>query len=410
MNGWNDTYFDILQLAEKGKQPLNLLIGNGFSIAFDDVFRILESDNQNAGDRIGKMFSLKGSIELDDPIDSDNSKTVKIQIDDGDRKRIYNNIMFFEVSRKHPDNIDMMRLSEAKSCCNFITPYLKRGKIFSLNYDLLIHWAIIKAREYMKNIQFRVYDGFTIKSKSADRMYWKKSNKQNLYYLHGAIELEADGRECYRTIDFKHSLGASVADFFDNEHIPLIVSADDPAVKYSEIQANDYLNNSFEALKRLSGTLVILGLSFRQNDNHIIKALSEAQENGLSIYYGCFSDNDYDNAMALNELHFDGFFDSSTANIWRGAGQVTTGLKYSLLEKELNSKKHEPKHSFVYNFSDIEEIIGTELPPSAYKYKAWWTNNLTHPQARAWINAGFRTKLPDIDNQRVTFIKERSKI
>ena len=90
--------------------------------------------------------------------------------------------MFFEVSRKHPDNIDMMRLSEAKSCCNFITPYLKRGKIFSLNYDLLIHWAIIKAREYMKNIQFRVYDGFTIKSKSADRMYWKKSNKQNLYY------------------------------------------------------------------------------------------------------------------------------------------------------------------------------------------------------------------------------------
>ena len=44
-------------------------------------------------------------------------------------------------------------------------------------------------------------------------------------------------------------------------------------------------------------------------------------------------------------------------------------------------------------FSEIEEIIGDTLPPSAYKYNAWWNNSRTkaHPHCRAWMNAGFKT-------------------
>ncbi|WP_420867667.1 MULTISPECIES: DUF7662 domain-containing protein [Bradyrhizobium] len=43
-------------------------------------------------------------------------------------------------------------------------------------------------------------------------------------------------------------------------------------------------------------------------------------------------------------------------------------------------------------FSEIEAILGRPLPPSAYKFNAWWGNNLRkagHTQSMAWLHAGF---------------------
>lgn len=41
------------------------------------------------------------------------------------------------------------------------------------------------------------------------------------------------------------------------------------------------------------------------------------------------------------------------------------------------------------SFSDIEEIIGESLPPSAYKYSWWWMNYENHSQGKSWISAGY---------------------
>lgn len=38
---------------------------------------------------------------------------------------------------------------------------------------------------------------------------------------------------------------------------------------------------------------------------------------------------------------------------------------------------------------EIEEIIGGPLPASARKHPAWWGNDNTHTQAKAWLRAGF---------------------
>jgi len=44
-------------------------------------------------------------------------------------------------------------------------------------------------------------------------------------------------------------------------------------------------------------------------------------------------------------------------------------------------------------FQQITFIIGANLPPSASKYSAWWTNNPNrHPQAKEWLNAGWKVK------------------
>lgn len=43
-------------------------------------------------------------------------------------------------------------------------------------------------------------------------------------------------------------------------------------------------------------------------------------------------------------------------------------------------------------FRQIEEIMGDQLPESAFNYREWWANQSDvkrRPHARAWINAGF---------------------
>lgn len=41
------------------------------------------------------------------------------------------------------------------------------------------------------------------------------------------------------------------------------------------------------------------------------------------------------------------------------------------------------------SFEDIERIIFSKLPPSAYKYVRWWLNDWGHSQGRSWIDAGY---------------------
>lgn len=48
-------------------------------------------------------------------------------------------------------------------------------------------------------------------------------------------------------------------------------------------------------------------------------------------------------------------------------------------------------------FSEVEEILGRALPPSAYKFSAWWGNESSrragHTQALAWLQPGFAAKV-----------------
>lgn len=55
-------------------------------------------------------------------------------------------------------------------------------------------------------------------------------------------------------------------------------------------------------------------------------------------------------------------------------------------------------------FDDVGRLVGG-LPPSAYRYLAWWSNEGkgSHVQARAWMNAGRRVTQVDLQSQTVEF-------
>jgi len=60
------------------------------------------------------------------------------------------------------------------------------------------------------------------------------------------------------------------------------------------------------------------------------------------------------------------------------------------------------------SFSEIEEIIGFPLPPSAHRYHAWWANqyNGNHGQAQSWIRASYATRDVDLVSETVNFIRK----
>jgi hypothetical protein len=58
------------------------------------------------------------------------------------------------------------------------------------------------------------------------------------------------------------------------------------------------------------------------------------------------------------------------------------------------------------SFDELDAIVGG-LPRSARTYREWWDNGSTavHPQARAWVGAGFMVEAVDIELGVVRFAR-----
>ncbi|WP_187281079.1 hypothetical protein [Nonomuraea sp. C10] len=54
-------------------------------------------------------------------------------------------------------------------------------------------------------------------------------------------------------------------------------------------------------------------------------------------------------------------------------------------------------------FAQIAQIVGNDLPPSAFKYPAWWASDPKHTQA-VWLDVGYVAR-PDLGTRQVRFVK-----
>jgi hypothetical protein len=54
------------------------------------------------------------------------------------------------------------------------------------------------------------------------------------------------------------------------------------------------------------------------------------------------------------------------------------------------------------SFDEIERMVGG-LPPSAYEHRAWWANTRSHPNAVAWLDAGWELTDVKFGSQHVRF-------
>jgi len=79
--------------------------------------------------------------------------------------------------------------------------------------------------------------------------------------------------------------------------------------------------------------------------------------------------------------------------------------KYDPLEDYLKQTDDE---EVPMGFSEIEHVLGFDLPPSSRKLRAWWSNNPTNNvMTRAWLDAGYQTEAVDMKAGRLVFRKAK---
>jgi len=80
--------------------------------------------------------------------------------------------------------------------------------------------------------------------------------------------------------------------------------------------------------------------------------------------------------------------------------------KYTLLENYLRNLLPSQKE-ITLRFAQVEEILKSKLPSSAYEDRRWWDHETegNHVSARAWANAGWQIEGLDVDKQRVKLIR-----
>lgn len=61
------------------------------------------------------------------------------------------------------------------------------------------------------------------------------------------------------------------------------------------------------------------------------------------------------------------------------------------------------------SFAEIDQLVPSGLPNSAYTYQAWWANEreTRHVQSLAWLEAGYRVDRYDLAARTVTFRHSR---
>ena len=80
--------------------------------------------------------------------------------------------------------------------------------------------------------------------------------------------------------------------------------------------------------------------------------------------------------------------------------------KYTLLENYLRNLLPSQKE-ITLRFAQVEEILKSKLPASAYEDQRWWEYETegNHVNKRAWANAGWQVASLDVSQKWVKFVR-----
>lgn len=163
----------------------------------------------------------------------------------------------------------------------------------------------------------------------SDLLWGINRNKQNVFYLHGALPFFDNGVAVVKEeYDVYNYLLQNISARMEKGEYPIFVTAGDGQQKLNHITHNQYLTYCYDSLCQTEGSLVTFGFSFGQYDEHIIAAINRAAKrkapNKLwSIYIGVYSPEDKKHIEKIEgkfrcKVHV---YDAKTANVW---GTVAT--------------------------------------------------------------------------------------
>ena len=302
------------------RNPRILLLGNGINKALGvdfDWARIKDRISKNNQDELIDLLLNHENNDmeqclriLDNTLEAKNFFGDKINIDINDltkaRKKLREQVCE-EISAEHSEKHILEDAIQALSI------RLKDfDAIFTLNYDLLLYWAVQLYNENLQ-VQERLNDGF---GGSRDYgYYWGPfAQNQNIFYLHGGLHIFAAADGAYKLF---HTGATDILTQFTSaiseKKFPLFVSEGFYSQKSNKISENNYLKYGLDILsgkrnkvKQECYSLFIFGTDLKENDRHLTDAINK-NHRIRDIY--CFKisglQSEISNALNLSLIFFD---------------------------------------------------------------------------------------------------------
>ncbi|MFC1907687.1 DUF4917 family protein [Chloroflexota bacterium] len=318
-----------------------LLLGNGASRAVWNHFKYdsLFEEARNAGRidiHLAKLFSDFGTNDFEyilKLLSQTNRVNEILKIEDKDTLKLYNKLqttLIGTIQGVHPKH------QEVKNLLLPMAEFMKRfDKVLSLNYDLLVYWAMMEGNDKYGN-WFK--DGF-IDEGRFDNDYHTLGELHNadgatlVFYPHGNLILatESLGTEVKlsRSRD-KELLDIILVIWGEGEYIPLFVSEGDTEEKLQAIRRSNYLKTVYDyEVDTHNDSLVVYGWSFRNEDEHILKGIVNGGVDRIAVSVHTSSGNPQSFCDGIehkiNKMYYSlkkkrecktFFFDSESDDVW----------------------------------------------------------------------------------------------
>lgn len=277
------SYDELLDGLGTGRK--HILLGNGFSIACDSIFKYerLYDSAVGAGlsKRAQKVFGRLGTSNFEGAMrlldDAHWVATTYELIKDGrsdllDDVEIIKTTLVKAVANSHLTHTGEVEEERKQIALEFLSPY---HNIFTTNYDLLPYWVNM----YTPREQ-RWGDGFRSDEDEPDAPYVifteRLGGHKGLFYIHGALHLYVAHGELR-----KHCWGRTgtpltqlIKEGLEQQNYPLFIAEGKSEGKLEQIQRNGYLWYCLDKLARIEGALVVFGHALGDSDQHIIDVLA----------------------------------------------------------------------------------------------------------------------------------------
>ncbi|MGI0107042.1 DUF4917 family protein [Salinimicrobium sp. WS361] len=341
-------YNAVLEKLNKRKDPKHLIMGNGFSMAYDHkifsynaLYDFIEKLEDPILSKLFKVINTKNFelvmqqldyfIVIAEAFDTDKKLTQKLK---GANSKLRSSLID-AITDLHPEHVFEIAEEKSEKCAAFLNEFLEKdGKVFTTNYDLLMYWVL------MRNNATKGIDGFgkeVLNPQGVKRgaepelsdLYWgKNKDDQTVFFVHGTLPIFDTGIEIIKEVyDSEHYLLQNVKERLDKKEYPIFVTAGNGEEKLKHIMHNRYLSFCYEELTKIEGSLISFGFNFGSYDEHIIDAINKAAKQGgtpkdgrrlWSVYIGVYSKQDLDHIKEIQEKFKCkvNVYNARTAPIW----------------------------------------------------------------------------------------------
>lgn len=340
-----ENFDDLMAELEKKKRQVHLLLGNGFSMAYDpNIFSYNALYDFISGQKDASLIKILSAMKTKNfelmmaQLEAFSSllktlgadKTLQDLVSEAHLKLKVS--LLDAIKSLHPEHVFKIAEEKTRACAVFLHRFMNTGgQVYTTNYDLLLYWVLM--RQDVPN----AIDGFgrellnPVEAAQGEEQEWseliwgKNKRRQNIFYLHGSLPLFDTGTQIVKEEYDGNYLLENISARLDAGEYPIFVTAGNGEDKLAQIRHNPYLSDCYDHLTELDGSVVTFGFGFGEYDEHIIDALNKAAKfhsrqppKLWSIYIGTYSEHDLDYIESIRhkfhaKVHT---FDAKAVGLW----------------------------------------------------------------------------------------------